>query len=314
MALTLVVLAAGIGRRYGGPKQIERVGPHGETLLDYAVYDAARAGFDHAVLVVRQGMEGAVREAVGERISRWMPVSYLTQDRALPPGFAAPPGRSKPWGTGHATLAAARVVAEPFAVVNADDFYGSGAYRLLADFLRAPLAGPVPEFGLVGFPLAVTLSPDGPVSRGVCTVDASSHLVSIREALKVERMGGDARWLDESGAWRALPGATPVSLNFWGFTPAIAPALETGFARFLEENGESNSAEYFLPSAVQELVASGSARVRVLPGDGPWGGLTYPGDQPRLASLLASLAARGEYPACLDVPSTSRPSINPPRK
>ncbi len=300
MALTLVVLAAGIGSRYGGPKQIDRVGPRGETLLDYAAYDASRAGFDRVVLVVREGMEDEVREAVGDRIARRMPVSYVAQDQALPSGFLAPPGRSKPWGTGHATLAAARVVDAPFAVVNADDFYGSGSYRLLAEFLRTAPTGPTLEFALVGFPLAVTLSPDGPVSRGVCSVDATSHLLEIREVLGIERLGEDARWLDEAGSWRKLPGKTPVSLNFWGFTPAFAPALEAGFARFLERNGTSTTAEYFLPSAVQDLIASGSARVRVLAGGGPWGGLTYPGDRPRLAALLASLATRGEYPAQLD--------------
>jgi hypothetical protein len=297
MALTLVVLAAGIGRRYGGPKQIERVGPGGATLLDYAAYDAWRAGFERVVLVVRDGMESDVREVVGDRIARRMPVSYAVQEHALPRGFVSPPGRAKPWGTGHAALAAARLVDGPFAVVNADDFYGAGSYRLLAGFLRAPQTDPAPEFALVGFPLAVTLSPDGPVSRGVCEVDGSSHLVSIREVLKIERQGADARWLDDEGTWRSLPGTTPVSLNFWGFTPAFAPALEAGFARFLEQNADSTTAEYFLPSAVQGLVSSGCARVRVLSGGGPWSGLTYPGDRPRLAALLESLVARGEYPA-----------------
>ncbi len=297
MTLTLVVLAAGIGRRYGGPKQIERVGPGGATLLDYAAYDAWRAGFERVVLVVREGMESDVREVVGDRIARRLPVSYAVQDRALPPGFVEPSGRAKPWGTGHATLAAARLVDGPFAVVNADDFYGAGSYRLLAAHLRAHPTSTPPEFALVGFPLAVTLSPDGPVSRGVCEVDGSSHLVSIREVLKIERQGADARWLDDAGRWQPLPGSTPVSLNFWGFTPAFAPALETGFARFLERNAGSTTAEYFLPSAVQDLVSSGVARVRVLSGGGPWSGLTYPGDRPRLAALLESLVASGEYPA-----------------
>jgi hypothetical protein len=297
MALTLVVLAAGIGRRYGGPKQIERVGPGGATLLDYAAYDAGRAGFERVLLVVREGMEDDVRDVVGDRIARRIPVSYAIQEHALPPGFVAPPTRAKPWGTGHAALAAARLVDGPFAVINADDFYGKGSYQLLAEFLRAPQTGTVPEFALVGFPLAVTLSPDGPVSRGVCEVDASSHLVSIREVLKIERLGGDARWLDEGGSWQPLAGTTQVSLNFWGFTPAFAPALEAGFARFLEQNAASTTAEYFLPSAVQDLVSSRSARVRVLSGGGPWSGLTYPGDRPRLAALLESLVASGEYPA-----------------
>ena len=296
MSLTLVVLAAGIGSRYGGPKQIDRVGPGGFTLVDYAIFDARRAGFERAVLVVREGMEAEMREAVGDRIARRFPLAYAVQTGTLPSGFVAAPGRAKPWGTGHATLAAAGQLDGPFAVINADDFYGASSYRILAEHLRRPAAGPVAEHALVGFPLAATLSPDGPVSRGICTVDADGFLTSIREVLKVERHRDDARLRDDAGAWQRLPGTTPVSLNFWGFTPDFAPALETGFARFLEQNAASPTAEYFLPSAVQDLVASGDARVRVLSGGGPWSGLTYQGDRPRLAKLLESLVANGEYP------------------
>jgi hypothetical protein len=296
MSLSLVVLAAGVGSRYGGPKQLDRVGPGGATLLDYAAYDGRRAGFDRVVLVVREGMEAEVREAVGGRIARHVPVAYAVQGRALPAGFAPPPGRTKPWGTGHATLAAAPLLDGPFAVINADDFYGSGSYRVLAHQLRKPQVDVVPEFAIVGFPVATTLSPDGPVSRGVCTVDESGFLVSIREVLKVEAAGEGARGLDESGAWQPIPGETPVSLNFWGFTPALVPALEGGFRRFLEQNRDSAKAEYFLLSAVQAQVDAGVARVRVLGGGGPWGGLTYAGDRPRLVELLESLTARGEYP------------------
>jgi hypothetical protein len=296
MSLSLVVLAAGVGSRYGGPKQIDRVGPGGATLLDYAAFDARRAGFDRVVLVVREGMEADVRDAVGDRIARHFPVVYAVQGSALPAGSAPPPGRTKPWGTGHATLAAAPLLDGPFAVINADDFYGAGSYRVLADHLRRPRVGPVPEFSIVGFPLATTLSPDGPVSRGVCALDEKGFLVSIREVLKVERDGESARELDDSGVWRPIPAWTPVSLNFWGFTPALVPALQCGFTRFLEQNRDSVKAEYFLLYAVQDLVDAGAARVRVLGGGGPWGGLTYPGDRPRLVDLLESLTARGEYP------------------
>jgi len=296
MSLSLVILAAGVGSRYGGPKQIDRVGPGGATLLDYASFDAKRAGFDRVVLVVREGMEAGVREAVGDRIARHVPVAYAVQGSALPSGFAAPPGRTKPWGTGHAALAAAPLLDGPFAVINADDFYGASSYRVLAEALRRPQDGPVPEFAIVGFPLATTLSPDGPVSRGVCAVDEKGFLVSIREVLKVERDGENARGLDDSGAWQPIPGATPVSLNFWGFTPAVLTALEEGFRHFLAANASSPSAEYFLLSAVQAQKDKGAARVRVLGGGGPWGGLTYPGDRPRLVELLSTLTARGEYP------------------
>lgn len=296
MSLSLVVLAAGVGSRYGGPKQIDRVGPGGATLLDYAAFDARRAGFDRVVLVVREGMEADIREAVGDRIARHVPVAYAVQGQALPAGFAPPAGRTKPWGTGHATLAAAPLLDGPFAVINADDFYGAGSYRVLAEYLRRPPDGPVPEFAIVGFPLATTLSPDGPVSRGVCTVSDADLLVSIREVLKVERDGENARGLDASGAWQPIPGTTPVSLNFWGFTSALVPALQGGFRRFLEQNRDSVKAEYFLLDAVQDLVDARAARVRVLGGGGPWGGLTYPGDRPRLVELLEALTARGEYP------------------
>jgi hypothetical protein len=295
MGLSLVVLAAGIGSRYGGLKQLDRVGPSGATLPEYAAFDAHRAGFDRVVLVVRPGTAPDVRQAFGDRITRRLPVAYAEQGDDLPAGFTAAPGRTKPWGTGHATIAAAALLDGPFAVINADDFYGAGSYRILAGFLGRPQGGPVPEFAIVGFPLLATLSPDGPVSRGVCTADEAGLLVSIREVLKVERDGENAREMDASGA-RPIPGSTPVSLNFWGFTPALLPALEAGFRRFLGENAASPSAEYFLLSAVQSLVDAGSARVRVLGGGGPWGGLTYPGDRPRLAALLDSLTARGEYP------------------
>jgi hypothetical protein len=296
MSLSLVVLAAGIGSRYGGPKQIDPVGPGGGTLVDYAAYDARRAGFERVVLVVRAGMERDVREAVGDRIARRVRVEYAVQDLALPHGLVPPPGRTKPWGTGHATLAAAARVDGPFAVINADDFYGAGSYRVLAEHLRRPAGAGVTELALVGFPLVTTLSPDGPVSRGVCSVDGSGFLVSIREVLKVERDGQNARGLDDAGGWQPIPGETPTSLNFWGFTPAVLPALERDFRGFLERNAASASAEYFLLSAVQSLIDARAARVRVLGGGGPWAGLTYAGDRPRLVALLRSLTERGDYP------------------
>jgi len=298
MGVNLVVLAAGIGSRYGGAKQIDRVGPSGETLLDYAAYDAWRAGFDRVVLVVREGMQDDVRVVAGDRIARRIPVAYAVQGLALPPGFAGPPARKKPWGTGHAALAAAPLLDGPFAVINADDFYGPGSYRVLAAYLREPASAQGEEHALVGFPLVATLSPDGPVSRGVCAVDSSGRLTSIREVLKVEPDGADARGL-EHGAWGPIPGQTPVSLNFWGFRPSFTRALDVGFRRFLAEQQDSPDAEYFLLSAVQDLIDAGRATVRVLSGGGPWAGLTYPGDRPRLVALLAGLAARGEYPADL---------------
>lgn len=300
MSLSLVVLAAGVGSRYGGPKQIDRVGPGGSTLIDYIAYDGRRAGFERLVLVVREGMEAEMREAVGERIARRFPVAYAVQPSGLPAPYVAAPGRAKPWGTGHATLAAARQIDGPFAVVNADDFYGSSSYVVLARHLqRPPAAGAPVEHALVGFPLAATLSPDGPVSRGACAVDEGGYLTAIRELVKVERQGAQARFLDETGAWQPLADDTPVSLNFWGFAPGALETLERGFRDFLASNAASPTAEYYLVSGVQALVDEGGSRVRVLGGGGPWAGLTHPGDRPRLVELLASLTARGDYPADL---------------
>jgi hypothetical protein len=299
MGLTLVVLAAGIGSRYGGLKQLDRVGPGGATLPEYAAFDAHRAGFERIVLVVKPGMEDEVDRAFGARMRRRLPVSYAAQASALPPPFAPPLGRKKPWGTAHATLAAAGSVDGPFAVVNADDFYGAGSYRVMAGFLREPQAGGVPVYAMVGFPLRETLSPDGPVSRAVCEVDAGGFLLSAREVLRIERFGADARELDEQGGSRPLAGPLPVSMNFWGFTPAFLAALAEGFRRFLERNATSLTAEYYIPAAVQELLDAGGARVRVLAGGGPWAGLTYPGDRERLVHTIAGLVAAGEYPADL---------------
>lgn len=297
MSLSLVVLAAGVGSRYGGPKQIDRVGPGGATLVDYAAFDARRGGFDKLVLVVREGMADQMREAVGDRIARAFPVEYAVQSASLPAGFVAAAGRAKPWGTGHATLSAKHLLDGPFAVVNADDFYGAGSYRALALALREPAGEAVPVHALVGFPLAETLSPHGSVSRAVCEVDAAGRLEAIREIVTIERDGSAARYRDDSGAWRPLAADTKVSLNCWGFREAMLAELERGFAEFLARSAGSATAEFFLPAAVQAALAAGRARVRVLEGGGPWAGLTNPGDRPRLVALLERLTAEGFYPA-----------------
>ncbi len=296
MSLSLVVLAAGVGSRYGGPKQMDRVGPGGSTLIDYAAYDARQAGFERLILVVREGMEAEMREAVGDRIARRFPVAYAVQPSALPSGYEQPAGRTRPWGTGHATLAATALVDGPFAVVNADDFYGASSYHVLARHLKRSAEGGTAEHALVGYPLSDTLSPDGPVSRAACTLDENGCLKSIRELVRIERDGQDARYLDDDGTWRRLPGDTPVSLNFWGFTLEAKAAIERGFREFLARSATSPTAEYYLVSAVQSIVDEGRSRVRVLGGGGPWAGLTHPGDRPRLASMLASLTASGVYP------------------
>jgi len=291
---TLVLLAAGVGSRYGGPKQIDPVGPGGGTLIDYAAFDAHRVGFRHVVLVVRAETEGAVRRAVGERLARRMRVDYALQDAAVPRRFSPPPDRTKPWGTGPALLAAAPYVDGRFAVLNADDFYGAASYRILADWLAR--GSSATEHALVGFALRTTLSPAGPVNRGVCRVDEEGYLREIREVLRIERDGEHARYPGEGGGFTRLDGDTPVSLNFWAFGPGVLPAFAASFDTFLQEHGASATAELFLPAVVQTLIDRGEARVRVLPGGGPWAGLTYPEDRAQLVSLLEELTRRGEYP------------------
>jgi len=290
---TLVLLAAGVGSRYGGPKQIDPVGPGGATLIDYAAFDARRVGFDRVVLVVRAENESDVRAGAGDRVARRLPVDYAIQDAALPAGFEAPAGRTKPWGTGHAVLASAPHLHGPFAVLNADDFYGARSYRILAEWFRRPR--PEREHALVSFDLRTTLSAAGPVNRGLCQVDGKGALREIREVLKIEGDGEDARH-PANGGVACVPGDTPVSLNFWGFAPDVVPAFASSFERFLGQHGASTSAELFIPDVVQPLIDSGAARVRVLPGGGPWAGLTHPEDRAHLVDLLGELTARGEYP------------------
>jgi hypothetical protein len=294
MSPILVLLAAGVGSRYGGPKQLDPVGPGGATLIDYAVFDARRVGFDRVVLVVRSDNEAAVREAADRGLSRHLRVDYAVQDARLPAGFQPPPGRTKPWGTGHALLAAAPYLDGPFAVLNADDFYGAATYRILADWIRQ--SRPRSEHALVSFALQTTLSPAGPVNRGICDVDEGGRLRGIREVLEIVGTNGDARYPDPSGRPVPLAGQTPVSLNFWGFGPELLPALESSFESFLAEHGTSTTAELFLPAIVQTLIDRGEARVRVLPGGGPWAGLTYPEDRPHLVAVLDEQTARGTYP------------------
>jgi len=283
-----------MGSRYGGPKQIDPVGPGGATLIDYAAFDARRVGFDRLVLVVRSENEAEVREVVDRGLDRQLEVDYAVQDAALPAAFRPPAGRTKPWGTGHAVLAAAAHLDGPFAVLNADDFYGAGTYRILADWLGAPR--PASEHALVSFALRTTLSPAGSVNRGICEVDERGLLQGIREVLEIEGDGDDARYPDPSGDTVRVAGETPVSLNFWGFGPDILPALEASFDSFLAEHGGSTTDELFLPVIVQGLIDRGEARVHVLPGGGPWAGLTYPEDRPHLVAVLEERTASGAYP------------------
>lgn len=298
MPPTLVLLAAGIGSRYGGTKQLDGFGPRGETILEYSAFDAWRAGFGAVVLVIRPEMESVLRESVGGRIARRLDVRYVHQRiDALPHGFAVPPGRTKPWGTGHALLAAASAVSGAFVAANADDFYGPSAYRVMGEFLAAHAGSAPPTFAMVGYRLRDTLSGQGAVSRGVCRCDAEGWLESIVETHKIERDGTDGRAPDAEGVVRRIAGDTRVSMNFWGFPPLFFDVLRDGFARFLRDHGTSTTAEYYLPSAVQEAMRGRGARVKVLTSDDAWCGVTHPHDKPAVQAALRGLVARGAYPS-----------------
>lgn len=294
----LIVMAAGIGSRYGGLKQIDPVGPGGEKLIDYSIFDALRAGFDRVVFVIRRDIESDFREHIGRTIEARVDTAYAFQELAdLPPGFAVPAGRTRPWGTGHAVLASAGAVDSPFAVINGDDFYGRGAFRALHDFLStARGAGPVAEYGLVGYRLANTLSEHGTVARGVCQVTPDGYLSGIRERLGIERAGSAARCLDDAGRSMTLALDSIVSLNTWGFTPGFHAELRRLFRRFLEAHGTEQKAEFYLPEAVGTLIGEGKARARVLPCEEHWFGITYREDKPRVVDAVRRMVAEGVYP------------------
>jgi len=294
MSFTLVLLAAGVGSRYGGPKQIDPVGPGGATLIDYAAFDARRVGCSHVVLVVRSDSADEVRRAVGRRLETRLRVDYAVQDAALPAGFSPPAGRTKPWGTGHALVAAGPYVEGPFAVLNADDFYGAASYEILSQWLARPR--PEVEHALVAFELGATLSPSGAVNRGVCRVDEDGFVREIHEVLSIVKDRDGARHPGPDGALERLAADTPVSLNFWGFARGIVRPFEIAFRRFLEESADSPTAELFIPTVVQRLVDADEVRVRVLRGGGPWAGLTYPEDRARLVAVLDERTRSGEYP------------------
>jgi dTDP-glucose pyrophosphorylase len=298
-ATSLLVLAAGIGRRYQGLKQVDPVGPAGETILDYSLYDALRAGFSRVVFVIRRQIEATFRRTVGGYWESRVPVTYVYQEigEALPPGFGVPPGRQKPWGTGHAVLVSRSAVDTAFAVINADDFYGAGAFREIGAWLRrSPLLAAGDEYCFVGYHLNNTLSDFGAVSRGVCRLNEDGYLAEVVEQLKIKKHGSDSRILGQGGRWISLPGETIVSLNLWGFTPSVFDHLERGFAAFLRESGQEAEAEYFIPFAVNGLIKSGQARVKYLPTSELWFGVTYPKDLPRVRTRIRELVSRGVYP------------------
>jgi hypothetical protein len=288
MAPTLLVLAAGMGSRYGGLKQIDPVGPSGETVLDYAVYDAIRAGFGRVVFIVRRELEREFRAAVTAKYSGSIPVEFVYQSiDDIPQGFDVPAGREKPWGTGHAVWSARNAVTGPFAVINADDFYGAASFSGLAGFLGDAQGT---RFAIVGFRLANTLSENGTVSRGVCQV-RGSRLTSIVEVKAIARA--------EVGPGLRFSGDEIVSMNFWGFTPAVFGGLDAALREFLAGTGSDPKAEFYLPAAVSGIISRGAATVELIPSKATWFGITYREDRDYVASAIRALVAKGEYPARL---------------
>jgi UTP-glucose-1-phosphate uridylyltransferase len=295
MNMTLVVLAAGIGSRYGGLKQIEAVGPNGAIVIEYSVFDALRAGFDRVVCVIRRDIEKDFRAVVASRFEKRIAVDYVFQDMDdIPAGFTVSE-RKKPWGTGHAVLAARKVVKTPFAAINADDFYGRRSFEALGRFLSGvkPLSS---DYSMVGFTLRNTLSEHGHVARGVCEVDAKGFLKRVVERTKIEKHGAGARMAAADGAWQTLTGDEIVSMNMWGLTPTLFGQLEQAFPRFLQKAAQDPKAEFFLPTVIDEFVQAGQATVRVLETPELWFGVTYPQDKAVVVDGIGRLVAQGVYP------------------
>ena len=297
MKPTLVVLAAGIGSRYGGLKQIDPVGPSGEIIIDYSIYDAIRAGFGKVVFVIRKDIEKDFRECISEKYKGHINVEYAYQHiDHIPPEFTLPPDRKKPWGTAHAVMMVEKLVNEPFAAINADDYYGRSAYQLLFDRLSSVHDAKFAEYCMVGFMLRNTLSEHGTVSRGICESTKDGYLSDVVERTKVEKCATGAKFYDDSGTACSLSGEEIASMNIWGFTPSIFPSLKEGFKNFLGKNIASPKAEYFLPSAVNDLIKEGKARVKIMQSPDPWFGITYREDKSVVIESVRKLVRDGIYP------------------
>jgi NDP-sugar pyrophosphorylase family protein len=290
---TLLVLAAGKGNRYGGVKVIEPVGPQGETLLEYSLYDARKAGFSRIVFVIRRDLDRTVKETLGARLIRNFAVEYVYQDLVrIPCGFQVPHGRSRPWGTTHAVLSAASEIDEPFAVINVDDFYGAQSYSALARYLQAG----TDHCAMAGYVLRNTLPEIGTVARGVCQLDEEGFLKGIIEHKNVERQGGRAVCTDSTGQELRLSGNEIVSMNMWGFLPEVLYPMAENFENFLKRHGRGIDAECYLPNTVHELITEGKMRVKVLPCADCWFGITYREDHPRAVQTIHQMIEAGYYP------------------
>ena len=296
----LVVMAAGIGDRYGGPKQTEPVGPSGEFIIDYSVHDAVRAGFAKVIFVIRRDMGEAFRDQIGRAVEKRVETAYAFQEiDALPGAVVCPPGRTKPWGTAHAVLCARDAVDAPFAVINADDFYGAGAFEAIGGHLRNLPAEGRGEYCMVAYHLRETLSDHGDVARGVCTTTDELYLATIMERFGVRKFPDGIKCTEDGGNLVPIDDDSLVSMNMWGFTVDFFEHLESGFDDFLAANLDDPRAEFLIPSVVDSLIRSRTARVRIVVTDEHWSGLTYREDKPGLERRIRDLVRRGRYPADL---------------
>ncbi|MBD5252818.1 MAG: nucleotidyltransferase [Bacteroides sp.] len=297
MKPTLYVLAAGMGSRYGGLKQLDPLGPQGQTIMDYSIYDAIRAGFGKVVFVIRKDFEQDFRDKILSKYEGHIPVEVVFQSTdKLPEGYTCPPDRTKPWGTNHAVMMASDVIKEPFAVINADDFYGRDAFEVMARDLMRP-RDHKGDYSMVGFRVGNTMTENGSVSRGVCSTDADSNLTTVVERTAIAYdPDGSIAFTDENGDKQTLDPATPVSMNLWGFTPDYFDFSDREFRKFLDKDLNTPKAEFFIPLVVDTLIHSGEATVKVLDTDSRWFGVTYAADRPGVVAKLAELHAAGVYP------------------
>lgn len=299
MKPTLFVLAAGMGSRYGGLKQMDGLGPNGETIMDYSIYDAVRAGFGKVVFVIRHSFEEDFRGKIISKYENIIPVEVVFQELDyLPEGIVLNPERVKPWGTNHAVLMGKDVIKEPFAVINADDFYGKESYKILADYLTK-LNGQMNDYCMVGYRLGNTLSESGAVARGVCETNEEGYLTGVVERTHIERVDGKIMFKDEEGQFVEVADNTPVSMNMWGFTPDYFKYSEDFFIQFLKENADNIKAEYFIPLMVNHLITKDQAKCRVLDTPSKWFGVTYAADRDGVVAKINALVEAGEYPAKL---------------
>ncbi|WP_308229239.1 nucleotidyltransferase [uncultured Prevotella sp.] len=300
MKPTLFLLAAGMGSRYGGLKQLDTLGPHGETIMDYSIYDAINAGFGKLVFVIRKDFEDDFRRIVLSKYEGHIPCELVFQSLdALPEGFTCPEGRTKPWGTNHALMMGESVINEPFAVINCDDFYDRDSFQVMGKWLSELPEGSTGKYSMVGFRVGNTLSDSGTVSRGVCSNNEQHLLTSVVERTKIQRFDGVVKYLGDDGeTWVAIPDNTPVSMNFWGFTPDYFQHSNEFFKEFLSDpkNMENPKSEFFIPLMVDKLINDGTATCEVLDTTSKWFGVTYPEDRPSVVEKFQKLHDEGVYP------------------